>query len=494
MFLEGLSADCLKMDAAMFKSLGQAMPHFNGGALAFYKEFIFEDEEEDARKTMEVDGEDDVAPPAEEEADGGVSKLGCIKENMCKSGMLFVDLCHGVHAGKFDADFKAMCYTDRGSEPSQTVQAAIAAAARSESQNYEFLKMTKELVRLMNLAQNRSIAPVEGNSAPALSVRALARQRSNPEEDGDRTKEERDSTWRQVTSHRKKFATLSALKADMIEGGVTAAFRSCGPVNKFTGIVNESHRLFVASAELWHENKEEPWTQSSPPTPELWTTACKFVSSQTGPVDFGMAFDGRCRATRRVQEDAFDGPDGRVATARKQSTNVNEIWVVYKGRRAGKLLGRQSRSTVLSANHVEGALMHLPVARNKLVVSKRECYSACGETTTTCGTYTGVEWRSRAELPRIRSTEKANIFKNLGRKDIPEEWVEEYGTNEPLFWQECKPPSFWRALLNDYNIKAVFDVTPGSGALAEACMLEGILYHGVCAAPRGDGLLVCSSA
>ena len=51
-------------------------------------------------------------------------------------------------------------------------------------------------------------------------------------------------------------------------------------------------------------------------------------------------------------------------------TAVNEIWVVYKGGGLGKLVGH-SRKTVLSSNHVESALLHVPVARNKLKVIMR---------------------------------------------------------------------------------------------------------------------------
>ena len=49
----------------------------------------------------------------------------------------------------------------------------------------------------------------------------------------------------------------------------------------------------------------------------------------------------------------------------------------------------------------------------------------------------------------------------------------------PLFWQERKPQIFWRQILDDLEIKAVCDLTPGSGTLATACMQQGIAYFGV---------------
>ena len=53
----------------------------------------------------------------------------------------------------------------------------------------------------------------------------------------------------------------------------------------------------------------------------------------------------------------------------------------------------------------------------------------------------------------------------------------------PLFWQERKTPALWKRLMTDVKARAVFDMTPGSGALARACMEEGISYAGVCRTP-----------
>ena len=144
----------------------------------------------------------------------------------------------------------------------------------------------------------------------------------------------------------------------------------------------------------------------------------------------------------------------------------------------------RTRMTVLFASHVEGGVMSMPVARNKLKVVKRETHAVCGEVTTVFGSYTGVEYRPKPEAPRISSIEKDKIFKQTGRKPLPDAWTEDYGASEPLFWQETKPIGMWRALIQDFQVKSIFDVTAGSGALAEAAMMEGAVYHGLCAAPR----------
>ena len=51
--------------------------------------------------------------------------------------------------------------------------------------------------------------------------------------------------------------------------------------------------------------------------------------------------------------------------------------------------------------------------------------------------------------------------------------------NPVLFWQERKPVDLFEQLLIDFDIRACFDVSPGSGALAEAALRLGICYVGV---------------
>ena len=50
-----------------------------------------------------------------------------------------------------------------------------------------------------------------------------------------------------------------------------------------------------------------------------------------------------------------------------------------------------------------------------------------------------------------------------------------------MVWQESKSVEFWLALIEDLDVGAIFDVSPGTGALAEAAMKHGIHYGGVCA-------------
>ena len=62
----------------------------------------------------------------------------------------------------------------------------------------------------------------------------------------------------------------------------------------------------------------------------------------------------------------------------------------------------------------------------------------------------------------------------------PEDWVERNGEDCPLFWGESKPIALWCAILDEWKVQAVLDCSPGSGALMEAALTRGILYHGLC--------------
>ena len=90
-----------------------------------------------------------------------------------------------------------------------------------------------------------------------------------------------------------------------------------------------------------------------------------------------------------------------------------------------------------------------------------------------------VEWSfGPHELPLMSLTEKAQV---LGSAAPPEDWTDRFGDNAvPLFWQESKPISFFNAILDEYKVTAVFDVTAGSGAFMEASLTRGVVYHGLC--------------
>ena len=50
----------------------------------------------------------------------------------------------------------------------------------------------------------------------------------------------------------------------------------------------------------------------------------------------------------------------------------------------------------------------------------------------------------------------------------------------PFSWKEQKPINWYGRLLSDISAGYVIDFTPGSGALARACLETGIQYVGIC--------------
>lgn len=147
--------------------------------------------------------------------------------------------------------------------------------------------------------------------------------------------------------------------------------------------------------------------------------------------------------------------------------------------RAGRM-----RKTPLAAKKLETAAVRFPCCRSKIKAEKKANFTSCGEATTFQGTYSGVVFRSTAELPLVDVTHKGpalNCMDPTLTFNGPEDWVDRYGPSDvPLFWQESKPVSFWSAILEEFKFKSVFDCTAGSGALMEACLSRGVAYHGVC--------------
>ena len=82
-------------------------------------------------------------------------------------------------------------------------------------------------------------------------------------------------------------------------------------------------------------------------------------------------------------------------------------------------------------------------------------------------------------LASLRGTQK-HIFDSFGHTahGVPEQLLQAF-PNPVLFWQEKKPVELFEQLLQDFDIRGVFDLSPGAGCLAEAALRLGICYVGV---------------
>ena len=85
-----------------------------------------------------------------------------------------------------------------------------------------------------------------------------------------------------------------------------------------------------------------------------------------------------------------------------------------------------------------------------------------------------------AGMVKVSPADKCAILNRTGElASPPEKLAGRLNGVLPLYWQERKPVAFWRQFLSDLDVRAVFDVTPGSGTLAKACLLENWAYCGV---------------
>ena len=309
-------------------------------------------------------------------------------------------------------------------------------------------------------------------SAPPPSTRTLVRYDSEAAEEGQsraQADKERQEAWGKAQALRRKFATVSMCAAGsaLTATRLDQIYEKCVTVSGFKGQSKERHRAFVFSADLLTENAREPWKHLSEPAelPQL-TPMIDFMLSKKKPFDILLFCDGRSRKMRRVIEDRLE------ASGRQ---HVGETWVVYGGHDSCS-----GRGVPWSANNREVIFVVFPVNRASFPVKEREHFNACGEESTHFGTYTGVTPLSIRRMAKVRPEDKQAILASSSEQaSPPERLIDNLNGACPIFWQERKPVPFWRQLLNDLDVRAVCDMTPGSGVLAQACLLEGWPYLGI---------------
>ena len=188
------------------------------------------------------------------------------------------------------------------------------------------------------------------------------------------------------------------------------------------------------------------------------------MKSQRGLVDVLMVFDGCQRKSRRRLETHFEG-----------LPHMAEVFVIYQT----SWNAWAKRKYFLSSENCECAYIAMPVMRNKISVKSRvDGFKASGEENSHWTTFTGVEMSSRLSLPRISDEDRLKIFPEQ-TDELPAKWSSAVHHGRPLFWQETKSVSTWLTLLDEVSAECVVDFTPGSGALAEACLSRGKQYVGI---------------
>ncbi len=192
-----------------------------------------------------------------------------------------------------------------------------------------------------------------------------------------------------------------------------------------------------------------------------------------GPCDFIIMIDGRSRQARALMAQMVE----------KLNRPVEEVWITYEGKSGLQRFGRSRRVPFASANR-EAGIVVFPCSRTRFNVKERKRYTSCGETSTHFGTYSGVALRPLSALPRVVSLEEKAKVLGLptGAGEAQAGPNELHGMrNFPVFWQESKDTAFFAQLLEDFDLRGIVDLSPGSGALATASMLfKDMKYLGFC--------------
>ena len=216
----------------------------------------------------------------------------------------------------------------------------------------------------------------------------------SPEEQRDKTIEERTEIWKKARAQHQRFMQLALWRSRTVQG-IEQLLKRAAAVNGFTWTLNEAHRAFIMSADMISEADAAPWAKEVAPKGACFDQMLAFLATKGGGAgaDFVFAFDGRLRAVRRTIEDVFN--PGGVTPGK----NIEELWIVYSGTGGG--IGSRRR-VCLASNTKEVGYVRLPCARVRLTTKPRTHFSGAGETSTHNSTFTSVPLPRLPRLPQIK--------------------------------------------------------------------------------------------
>ena len=418
------------------------------------------------------DEEGDVAitaPPAEGDGDSD-SPLASLCAGLSKAGHFAAEFLSDIYGGEFDADFKTLA--------AETSIQSILGAGDSGSLGALGPKL-REFMRLATPAL--ALASSTNKGAPALTMRCLAKINSDPggvtpEQKKEEIIRERQQLWAKARTQRKRFCRLVLWTGNKTKETLEAAVKKASAVSSFTGKLNDAHRAHVMSCDLLQELDVAPWSAFACPKGPAFEARLAYLASRSGPVDFCFLFDGRCRVARRALEDHFA----------KAKIALEETWIVFSGGGVSPSDAR-SRKVCLASSTKEVMFCKLPCARVRLTTKPRDAFAGAGEDSTFHTTFTGVPIAKTAGMARISIEDKKGIFPSMKETEAtPPSWRHD---GVPLFWNESKTHEFWRAWIEMFDIKAIVDVSPGTGQLAIAALKLGVQYVAICSDERHMSVL-----
>ena len=271
--------------------------------------------------------------------------------------------------------------------------------------------LSKQLCESMRFiaAVSGQVVSADDAAAPAPGPRQLGRMRSDPDRVASTAAQAqlRATIWKDVATCRARWCSLSVQKAVGTAGtagpktpleAYQSSLAAAGAVGTHRGILNDNHRLVLASLDLAVEAENQPRLQLKTAPEQLVENLAAFIKSLSGPTDFGLILDGRARENRLMLGKAFG-----------KTSHTCNLFVVYQGKsfRAGR-----TRRTAFTGSMLEYGLLQLPCAVNKIQLQRRTRAqdSAAGESTTWNNTYTGTPFRATADIPLVHRNEKLAIL------------------------------------------------------------------------------------
>ena len=371
-----------------------------------------------------------------------------------RSAILLAELLQNVYQGSFQ---EAAVNIANHDNPSQLFHSMDADALKT------FAKSVSELMRALH-ASETVVSLDAGAGAPKATLRDLARQASDGGDD-EAAAAERQDVWNRAVAQRKKLVTLALVKNTRLRASYLEAFNKCSGVAAFRGKVGESHRVFVLSCDLLNQKGKQPWLEASCPDEKVFDEMCGFLTTHArGPCDVVMAWDGCHRKCRRSLED----------TVGKQ-TPCAEVFMVY----ASSWNGWIKKKYFLGSENTECGFIVMPCSKTRQGVKQRaDGFNAAGELSSHWTSFTGVSLPGRSTLPRISVADKLKVFPDI-TEPLPAKWLDHVPAGVPMFWGENKSAETWWLLLEEVQAGCVVDLSPGSGALASACMQRGTQYLGL---------------
>ena len=362
------------------------------------------------------------------------------------------DLLLMVYNGELDPCFKSTALEQHMRET----------FASCTDENHAFKEARDALVAVQRGAATMAVVP--GGVTPGspegddTKKRTLARNESCVSVEGEA--DTRSDLQKKCTQERKKYVQFVTIPK-ITKKHMDDAYASSGVRQVSTG--KDSHRGFFFSADMHVEHATDPWLNHRCVGDDILKAVTESYKEMKGSHDWLFFFDGR---NKDVESSLSNYMAGRQ--------HKQELMLLYS---AAKSEGARTRRVALSASNVERLLLFPPCAKTALVAKPRDTFNALGESSTHDTTYSGITKRSRKAMPRITEEDKRLIVGGSA-SGVPDQLLQAF-PNPVLYWQEAKPVDLLEQLLTDFDMRAVFDISPGSGALAEAALRLGISYVGV---------------